>query len=63
MCLLATSLFTGADHIIGVHYRGTDTATEFPYRKVPYAQIAGRIDAALARVIASAKQKRDIEGG
>ena len=44
-----TRLFDGADALLGVHYRGTDTASEFPYRKIPYAQVADRLDVALAK--------------
>ena len=53
---LKRKVFSGADAAIGVHYRGTDTASEYPYRKVPYAQVATRIDAALSRTIVHAKK-------
>jgi hypothetical protein len=42
-----------------VHYRGTDTASEFPYRKIPYAQVADRLDVALAKARTAATGRRE----
>ena len=54
-----TRLFDGADALLGVHYRGTDTASEFPYRKIPYAQVADRLDVALAKARTAATGRRE----